>query len=62
MSVENSIRLLAGSMVMLSLILYYFVSPFGLVLAAFVGLNLVQSSFTRFCPAEKIIRKLRGVA
>lgn len=58
MSVEHSVRLLAGSMVLLSLVLYYYVSPWGLLLAAFVGLNLVQSSFTGFCPAETIISKI----
>lgn len=57
MSLENSIRLLAGSMVLISLLLYWFVSPYWLLLTAFVGLNLVQSSVTRFCPAEIIIRK-----
>lgn len=58
MTLENSIRLLAGSMVLLSLVLYWFVSPWWLLLTAFVGVNLIQSSFTRFCPAEIIFRKL----
>lgn len=58
MTLENSIRLLAGTMVLASLLLYYFVSPWGLALTAFVGLNLLQSSFTKFCPAEIIIKKL----
>ena len=58
MTVENSIRLLAGTLILLSLVLYYFVSPYWLFLTAFVGLNLVQSSFTRFCPAEIIIKQL----
>jgi hypothetical protein len=58
MTLENSIRLLAGSLILLSLILYYFVSPWFLLLTAFVGFNLVQSSFTKFCLAEIIIRKL----
>ena len=62
MSVEHSIRLLAGSIVTLSLVLYYFVSPLWLLVTAFVGLNLAQSAFTGFCPAETIIRKLRGEA
>ena len=57
MSVENMIRMLAGTLVLLSLVLYYFVSPYWLLLTAFVGLNLLQSSVTRFCPAETIIRK-----
>jgi hypothetical protein len=58
MTLENSIRLLAGTLVLVSLVLYYLVSPYGLFLTAFVGLNLVQSAFTRFCPAEIIIRRL----
>jgi len=58
MSLENSIRLLAGAMVIVSLVLYYTVSPYWLLLAAFVGLNLVQSSFTRFCPAEMILKRV----
>mgnify|MGYP006278797623 CR=1 FL=1 len=58
MTLENSIRLLAGSMVLLSLVLYWLVSPWWLLLTAFVGVNLIQSSFTRFCPAEIIFRKL----
>lgn len=45
-------------MVLLSLALYYFFSPYWLLLTAFVGLNLVQSSFTRFCPAEMLFKKL----
>ncbi len=58
MTLENSIRLMAGLMVAISLVLYHFVSPYGLLLAAFVSLNLIQSSFTRFCPAETIIGRL----
>ena len=58
MTLENSIRLLAGTLVVLSLVLYYFVSPYWLLLTAFIGLNLVQSSFTRFCPAEMIFKRL----
>lgn len=57
MSLEKSIRLLAGSLVLLSLVLYYFVSPYWLLLTVFVGLNLFQSSLTRFCPAEIVIKR-----
>ena len=56
MTLENSIRLLAGSMIIISLVMYYFVSPYWLILAAFVGLNLAQSSVTGLCPAEKIFK------
>lgn len=58
MSTERAIRLLAGSLVGLSLLLGTTVSPWWLLLAAFVSLNLVQSVFTGFCPAEKILRRL----
>jgi hypothetical protein len=58
MTIENSIRLLAGTLVLLSVALGFFVSPYWYLLTAFVGVNLVQSSFTRFCPAETIIGKL----
>jgi hypothetical protein len=58
MSVENKIRMLAGSLIIISLLLNYFVSPYWLILTAFVGLNLFQSSMTKFCPAEIILRKM----
>jgi len=58
MTLENSIRLLAGSLVLISLALYYFISPWWLLLTAFVGFNLVQSSLTGICPAEMIFKKL----
>lgn len=58
MRLESAIRVLAGTFVLLSLALYWFVSPWGLLLAAFVGLNLIQSAFTGFCPAENILRRL----
>ncbi|MCP4633276.1 MAG: DUF2892 domain-containing protein [candidate division Zixibacteria bacterium] len=58
MTLENSIRLLAGTLVLLSLILYHFVSPYWLLLTAFVGLNLLQSSITRFCPAEIVFKRV----
>lgn len=55
MNNERRVRLLAGSMVAISLLLGYFVAPAWLLLAAFVALNLIQSSFTGFCPAEKFL-------
>ncbi len=58
MTLENSIRMFAGLMVLLSLVLYYFVSPYWLLLTVFVGLNLLQSSVTKFCPAEIVFKKL----
>jgi hypothetical protein len=49
-SIERIVIAFAGSMVLLSLVLGELVSPYFLLLNAFVGLNLLQSSFTGFCP------------
>lgn len=57
MSLEHSIRLLAGSLILLSLAMTYFVSPWWMLLTAFVGLNLIQSAFTKWCLAEEIFKK-----
>lgn len=58
MSNESIIRVLAGSMVLLSLALAHFFSHWWLLLTAFVGVNLIQSAFTGFCPAERLLRRL----
>ena len=58
MTLERSIRMLAGSLILISLALYYFVSPYWLFLTLFVGLNLFQSSITGWCLAEQIFKKL----
>ncbi len=58
MTVENSIRLFAGAMILMSLVLYMLVSPYWLLVTAFVGLNLLQSSVTKFCPAEIAVKQL----
>jgi hypothetical protein len=58
MKLENAIRILAGTMVLLSLTLAHFVNPHWIWLAVFVGVNLIQSAFTGFCPAEIIFKKL----
>ena len=61
MTTENAIRVLAGTMILASVALAHFVSPWWLLLSCFVGLNLIQSAFTGFCPAEIIMKRL-GVA
>ena len=58
MTVERTLRLMAGLFVMLSLALGYWVSPYWYLFTAFVGLNLFQSAFTNWCPAMTILRKL----
>ena len=54
---ERIIRAVAGSLVLISITLAYFVNINWLGLGVFVGLNLLQSSFTRFCPLELILDK-----
>ena len=54
---ERVIRAVAGTMVLISIILAYFVNIYWLGLAAFVGINLFQSSITQYCPLEKILDK-----
>ena len=49
------IRRIAGIFVLVSLALGYWVSPWFYIFTTFVGLNLLQSSFTRWCPMEKIL-------
>ena len=57
-NVDRAVLTLAGSMVLLSLALAWLVSPYWLLLTAFVGANLFQASFTGFCPAAIVFRKL----
>jgi Protein of unknown function (DUF2892) len=58
MKLENAIRILAGTLILLTLALAHWVNPYWIWLAVFVGINLVQSAFIGFCPAEKILLKL----
>ncbi|NOS92305.1 MAG: DUF2892 domain-containing protein [Cyclobacteriaceae bacterium] len=55
---ERIIRTVAGIFVIISLAIAFFVSNYWLWFTAFVGVNLIQSSFTGFCPLEKILDKL----
>lgn len=58
MSLDRAILAFAGVMVLLSLTLTYFVSPWWMLLTLFVGLNLTQSAFTGFCPAAIAFKRL----
>jgi len=58
MTLERSIRFFAGTFILVSLSLAHFHSPNWLWFTAFVGFNLLQSSLTRFCPLEIILKKL----
>ena len=57
MKLENSLRLVAGVFVLISLALGYFYSSYWYLFTAFVGLNLVQSAFTNWCPTMVVLRK-----
>lgn len=56
MFLHHTIRLIAGTFILISLALAVWVSPWWLFFTAFVGLNLVQSAFTRWCLMEDILR------
>lgn len=58
MTVERTLRLIAGLFVLVSLALGYYVSPYWYLFTAFVGLNLLQSGFSNWCPMMTILRKL----
>ena len=61
MGMEQYIRLIAGSFVLISLALGWFWTPYAYLFTAFVGVNLIQSSFTHWCLMENILRAI-GVA
>ncbi len=58
MKMDQYIRAIAGSFILISLILSHLHSPYWLFFTAFVGLNLLQSAFTKICPMENILEKL----
>jgi len=58
MTLDRSILLLAGFLTLLSVALTVWVSPQFVWLTLLVGLNLIQSAFTGFCPAAIVLRKL----
>ena len=55
---EHIIRLVAGIMVLLGISLAYWVHIAWLLLPVFVGVNLIQSTFSNFCPLEVILKKM----
>jgi len=58
MTVERALRMIAGSLILLSLALGHYVSPYWYLFTAFVGLNLFQSGFTNWCPMMTFLHKL----
>lgn len=58
MNLDRAVMAFAGVMILISVALTQLVSPWWWLLTAFVGLNLLQSAFTGFCPAAMVMRKL----
>lgn len=58
MNLDRAVMAFAGLMTLLSAVLTYLVSPWWLLLTAFVGLNLLQAAFTGFCPAAMLFSRL----
>lgn len=58
MNIDRVVLAFAGLMVLTSLALAWFISPYWMLLGAFVGLNLFQSAFTGFCPLAIVLRRL----
>ncbi len=60
MTIDSLVRAFAGGFILLSLLLYQFHSHNWLFFTLFVGLNLLQSAFTGFCPLEMLFRKIEN--
>jgi Flp pilus assembly protein TadB len=58
MSLDRAVMLFAGCMVLLSVVLTVFVSPLFVWFTVFIGLNLIQSAFTGYCPAARVFRAM----
>ncbi|BBS86422.1 DUF2892 domain-containing protein [Aeromonas media] len=58
MTVDNGVRVVAGCILLLSLLLTAWVHPGFVWLSVFVGVNLIQSAFTGFCPAAMILKRM----
>ncbi len=58
MTIERYLRLIAGSFVLLSVLLGYFQRPYWFLFTGFVALNLIQSAFTNWCPMMTFLRWL----
>lgn len=62
MTVERMVLAFAGAMILVSLLLAVFWSHYWLWLTAFVGVNLLQSAFTGFCPIAKVFKRFGAPA
>ncbi|NGQ92360.1 DUF2892 domain-containing protein [Rhodobacter sp. HX-7-19] len=58
MTLDRGVMAFAGVMILISVLLTSFVSPYFLWFTVFIGVNLIQSAFTGFCPAAMVMKKL----
>ncbi len=58
MNLDKAVLAFAGFVVLLGLALGTYVNPYWYLLTAFAGLNMIQASFTGFCPAAMVFKKL----
>lgn len=58
MTIDSAVMRFAGFVVLLSVALAHWVHPYWIGLTIFVGLNLIQASFTGFCPAARVFKTL----
>lgn len=58
MNIDRAVMAFAGAMILLSVLLAVYVSPWWLLFTVFIGLNMLQAAFTGFCPAAMMFRKL----
>ena len=58
MTIETALRIIAGFAIIVSVLLVQYVSPWFMLFTAFVGLNLLQSGFTNWCPAMWVLQKM----
>jgi hypothetical protein len=57
MTIEEALRAIAGAFILISVALGHFVSPWWFLFTAFVGANLLQSAFTKWCPMMPLLHK-----
>ncbi len=58
MNIDKAVLAFAGAMVLVSLALTQFVSPWFWLFTAFIGLNMLQAAFTGYCPAAMVFKRL----
>lgn len=58
MTINDALRLIAGMMIIVSVLLSYFIHPYWVLFTLFIALNLIQSAFSKWCPMISFLRSL----